>query len=94
MHRSLTVWEVLYYNAVLRLPPPSDWNVYEITVKQVDLINFVLYFVMLYELYCISFFLFFLRHKPSFSYLIDNVIIGHQKRGPSNHWRRGWNFSS
>lgn len=48
MHRSLTVWEVLYYNAVLRLPPPSDWNVYEITVKQVDLINFVLYFVMLY----------------------------------------------
>ena len=35
MHRSLTVWEVLYYNTVLRLPPPSDPKKYEIIVKQV-----------------------------------------------------------
>ena len=35
MHRSLTVWEVLYYNAVLRLPPPSDTKMYERLVKQV-----------------------------------------------------------
>ncbi|CAB4031968.1 white-brown complex homolog 30, partial [Paramuricea clavata] len=34
MHRSLTVWEVLYYNAVLRLPPPSDPKVYGKIVKQ------------------------------------------------------------
>jgi hypothetical protein len=35
MHRSLTVREVLYYNAVLRLPPPSDPKVYGKIVKQV-----------------------------------------------------------
>lgn len=35
MHRSLTVWEVLYYNALLRLPPPSDPKMYKKLVKQV-----------------------------------------------------------
>ncbi|XP_028399688.1 ABC transporter G family member 28-like [Dendronephthya gigantea] len=35
MHRSLTAKEVLYYNAVLRLPPPSDVDEYERIVKRV-----------------------------------------------------------
>lgn len=39
MHRSLTVWEVLYYNAVLRLPPKSDPKEYEKRVKQVGVIK-------------------------------------------------------
>ena len=41
MHRSLTVLEVLYYNAVLRLPPSPDPKMYEKIVKQVERRNFL-----------------------------------------------------
>ena len=35
MHRSLTVYEVLYYNALLRLPPQKDATYYTKMVKKV-----------------------------------------------------------
>ena len=42
MHRSLTVHEVLYYNAVLRLPPQPNRAQYERIVKQVGMTCFAI----------------------------------------------------
>ena len=44
MHRSLTVCEVLYYNALLRLPPQSDQKYYAKMVNKVFLVFLLFYF--------------------------------------------------